>query len=206
MLTGGLRSLLAGAGFQLVRQTSGGSEPPAASTERRWKPFSTEGRVLSLCAARKRLSRLQVSGLRGRVIAVISFRGELWLKQEMSRRAICSPQTPGNHGFSFSFANRLGSWRAGKADTQNLPIYEGSFPTFQSQRFLLHYLNISIIYTQYNDLQCLVLSFGNKPHPCNYHPPQRKYGIVSLSQKAPPTPLCSRQYQAPPSPPPPPSR
>lgn len=126
-LRGGLRSLLAGAGFRLVRQTSGGPKPPAASTERRWKPFPTEGRMLSFRAARKCLSRLQVSGLRGGVIAVISFRGELWLKQEMSRRAICSPQTSENHGFSFSFANRLGSWKAGKADTQSLPIYEGVF-------------------------------------------------------------------------------
>ena len=89
--------------------------------------WALECRAPSFCAARKRLSRLQVSGLRGGVIAVISFRGELWLKQEMSRRAICSPQTSGHQVSPFPLQVGLGSWRPGEADTQRPSICEGAF-------------------------------------------------------------------------------
>ena len=120
-----------------------GPSPPPPPREQ-MQALPPECRAPSFCVARKRLSRLQVSGLRGGVIAVISFRGELWLEQEMSRRAICSPQTSGHHGFSFSLASGPGLLEArgsqGRPTLRSHPSVKGPFPTLQSPLFHSHCL------------------------------------------------------------------
>lgn len=120
--SGGSMQPAGGSGL-LAKWASAGPQPPAASMRSRWEPFPADGRV----QPGNSFPDSQVSGLRGGVIAVISFTGQLQLKQEMSCWVICSPQTSGHHGVSFSFAKPPGSSRAGAPDTQNRSIYEGTF-------------------------------------------------------------------------------